>query len=456
MGQDAPRQVAVIARRQEATTEILLLSGPDGLSLPIQRQSDIAGLHADIADRFGLVVSTLDCIGREPRFFVFESVDGRTAKNGHWFRTKELPAISGISAAQRAMLDQWFTESELGGTGRPPWTCFGWYAPAADWATDRLRAAGFRSNGNPVQAGMRSWSYQLRLPAIPRDLYFKASPPVYGHEAAVSLLLSERFPKAVPNVLAVDERRGWMLTEDFGGIRHSANPAETVDAYVRMVPELARLQRGMAEQADALLATGCPDHRLEILPGLYDALVAEVDGLTVDERRQLVSLSARFRDHCARLAGSGVPHTIIHLDIWRGNYTFTDTGPLIFDWAESVLGHPFVSLDVVLRDVRSVAPSDLAAERQVADAYLREWADISGPVPLDEALQPASAPGIVSRALLWRDALATLRADRALPFAGTVAAQLRELLILQPHVWVVASALVVAAAGSGLATASEV
>ncbi|WP_031509584.1 phosphotransferase [Streptomyces megasporus] len=429
MRKSAPRQFAIIARRRKTATEVLLLAGPDGWALPHQLNSGLHDVHADIADRLGFSVATLDCVGQDPRFFVHEPVDERPPKEGRWFRAEELPGIALPVPGQRAALHHWLAEVvDDGAAGRPPWTRPGWYSSAVQWALEGLSAAGSRSTGRPEQPGMRAWSRQLRLPAAPRDLYFKASPPVYGHEAAVSLLLSERFPTAVPRVLAVDTRQNWMLTEDFGTVSHSSSPAEAVDAYARMVPELARIQRGMADRADALLSAGCPDHRLKVLPGLYDELVSGTEGLSAAERRRLGGFSETFRSHCAQLAAFGIPQTIVHLDIWRGNHTLTNAGPLIFDWAESVLGHPFVSLDVVLRDLRSLVPGDSGAARRVTNAYLAAWDGAADAGRLAEAVRLASFPGIVSRALLWRDALTWLGANRARPYAATVAAQLRELL----------------------------
>ncbi|MDX3798905.1 phosphotransferase [Streptomyces sp. AK04-3B] len=434
MKSSAPRQYAVIARTRSTATEVLLLPAQDGWSLP-GHPSGLTGLpdlHADIADRFGLHVSTLDCVGRDPRFFLHECVDGRAAKEGRWFPARQLTPATMPDTGQRAALGRWLADGETGDVpGEPPWTRLGWYSQAAEWATTHLRAAGYRRIGKPAQPGMRAWSYQMRLPALPHDVYFKASPSVYRHEAAVSLLLSQRFPNTVAKVIAVDPHRNWMLTEDFGAQRMPGS-TEITDAYMRVVPELARIQHGMAEETETLIAAGCPDHRLEILPDLYDELVHDAPGLTAAQRTRLGAASVVLRESCRRLAAVGLPRTLVHLDVWRGNCLFGGRGPLIFDWAESVLGHPLVSLDVVLRDLRAAAPDDPEAERRVTDAYLAAWADagvrVGAPQTVTQALEGARPVGIVSRALTWRATLAGLSPDRARPYRDTVAAQLSELL----------------------------
>lgn len=240
-------------------------------------------------------------------------------------------------------------------------------------------------------------------------------------------LLSDRFPAGIPRVLATDVKRHWMLTDDFGPVHRPAS-AEAVEGYVRMVPQLAAIQRFTEDHTRALVAAGCPDHRTARLPELLAELIEDNERLESAERHRLADYVPYFRDLCAELESAGVPDSLVHLDIWRGNFIDRDTGPLLFDWAESVLGHPFISLDVALRDLRSAAPGDASAVRRVTDAYLRQWSDLVPMERLVRAARLAPTAGIVSRALLWQDALKALDPERARPYAGTVAAQLRELL----------------------------
>ncbi|MGW1275304.1 hypothetical protein, partial [Streptomyces sp. NPDC002491] len=104
MKNSAPRQYAVIARTRSTATEVLLLPGRDGWSLPGHRRglTGLPALHADIADRFGLHVSTLDCVGRDPRYFLHECADGRTAKEGRWFPARQLPRAAAPDTGGRA------------------------------------------------------------------------------------------------------------------------------------------------------------------------------------------------------------------------------------------------------------------------------------------------------------------------------------------------------------------
>ncbi|MBW5481284.1 aminoglycoside phosphotransferase family protein [Streptomyces bambusae] len=432
---------------------MLLLPSPDGWSLPRWRHPGPQAVHAEIADRFGLFVTTRDCLeGRgtsetasgAPRYYVHEVHRATTGpaplalREGRWVTAAGLGGADLAEPGQRealeAVLDR-AGDSDGGDRAQaatracPPWTRAGWYAEAAAWADDRLRGCGRPAAGVPEQPFLRAWSFQLRIPVQGGGaVYFKASPPVFGHEAEVTRLLSDRFPANIPRVLAVDAERHWMLTDDFGGVQRTDSVGEAVEGCATMVPVLARIQREVIGDLPALRAAGCPDHRTLRLPELFAELLANTSSLGIKENRRLAEILPRFRGLCAELADLGVPDSLVHQDIWRGNHTFRNGTPLLFDWAESVIGHPFISLDVALRDLRSAAPGDDAAVRRVTDAYLRGWSRHARAGQLRRAARLAATAGIVSRALLWRSALHGLEPERARPYAGTVEAQLRELL----------------------------
>ncbi|MFI6515437.1 phosphotransferase [Spirillospora sp. NPDC050679] len=307
-----------------------------------------------------------------------------------------------------------------------------------DWAKERLRASGTEVTGPVERTGARAWSSQFRVPTASGHVYFKSSPPAFGHEAALTLALSEWFPGDVPEVVAADPERNWMLTADFATEGEFRDPGCVLREYPRMISVFTRIQVDSAPRVEELLATGCPDHRLEKLPDLYDELVSEpgdpqARGLTSDERRELRRLARDFRETCGLLAAHAVPETVVHADLWRGNFLVSAGRPLIFDWAESMVAHPFFSLMVVLQDVRALAPGDDRRPAQITDAYLRAWRHVAPESRLAEAARLAAAPALVSRALMWRNAIAGLDARHRSRYEGTVADQLRSLLRHPPE-----------------------
>lgn len=312
-------------------------------------------------------------------------------------------------------------------------------SPASqDWAAERLREIGIETIGPIERLDARAWSRQFRIPTSAGSVYFKCSPPAFGHEAALTRALSEWFPGDVPEVLAIDAERNWMLTADFGPDQRFTEPARILLACAEMIPTFTGIQVNAARHVEDMLETGCPDHRLAVLPDLFDELVAgpgdpelligHPRGLTPEEFGRLRLLTRDFRKICGRLASFSLPETVVHADIWRGNFVVTEDGPLIFDWAESVVAHPFCSLEVILRDVDALSGGDQLFLSRIRDTYLKAWRHFERRDRLDEAAGLAAVPALVSRALMWRNAVGDLDADTRPLFEGAVAEQLRTLV----------------------------
>ena len=107
---------------------------------------------------------------------------------------------------------QWFTEQREGGPAAlQPWEYPGWFATAVDWIEATLP-----QTERVDQYATWSVSSLLRIETAAGRYYFKAAPPIFGHEAAVTEVLAKRFPDAIPRPIAIDGERGWMLTADFG------------------------------------------------------------------------------------------------------------------------------------------------------------------------------------------------------------------------------------------------
>jgi hypothetical protein len=58
----------------------------------------------------------------------------------------------------------------------------------------------------------------------------------------------------------------------------------------------------------------------------------------------------------------------------------TDEGPIVFDWSDAAVAHPFLDLAVFV-----TRADDLALRRRLRDAYLAAWADVLTPADLVEA-----------------------------------------------------------------------
>ena len=85
-----------------------------------------------------------------------------------------------------------------------------------------------------------------------------------------------------------------------------------------------------------------------------------------------------------RLERVPVPPSIQHDDLHGGNILISDAGPIVFDWGDSCISHPFMTLTVTFRVI--AWSHELAADDPVFDrlraAYLEPWSGYGDPQQL--------------------------------------------------------------------------
>ncbi|MFJ3906362.1 phosphotransferase [Streptomyces sp. NPDC090025] len=286
-----------------------------------------------------------------------------------------------------------------------PWEDPEWRAAALDWACAALERHGLREHG-PRQARIRPWSVLVRFRTGPdaRDaVWFKASAPTAGFEAALGGALADWVPDHVMTPLAVDPERGWSLLPDGGPLLRrvlDAGEADRAD-WLSAVGQYARMQRALTPYTERMTALGVPGARTRELPEIFDGLVATNPTLAPDTRAALRARRPRLLDWCAELDASGVPDSLDHCDLHDGQVLAPAPGRFtFFDWGDAAIAHPFASLLVPARDVRErYGPEAVTAVR---DAYLEPWTDLGIPLPaLRRAATLAVRLAAVSRAVSW-------------------------------------------------------
>jgi aminoglycoside/choline kinase family phosphotransferase len=361
------------------------------------------------------VLRPLDPLSPEARrsgnsWFLMENHGGGSAVPGdecRWAGAAELADLPLAVPEHRAVLERWFTDAGSEAPSpplRPPWARPGWLAPAEAWIDDRLRALGLAPAGPAAQVKVWSISCLLRVPTEGGGaVYFKAVPPLFAQEPAITRGLARRYPGAVPEVLAVEAERGWMLLREFEGreMAGCVDPAPW-EAALRL---LARMQIEHVGRGNELGAWGCPDRGLDTMISDLKALLAETLprlerhglGLTEAERAEIEGLVPRITAGRDRLADAGIPATLIHGDFHAGNVMITggdggaDPVPLIYDWTDAARAHPFFDLLTLLPFEDS---DPMAAHRErLRDAYLEPWreAGFGTPGDLAEAFELAQA-----------------------------------------------------------------
>jgi Phosphotransferase enzyme family len=257
------------------------------------------------------------------------------------------------------------------------WTDPAWRAEADDWIGEHLGRLGLEPAGEPDQLHVRDWATVIRLPTSRGDVYFKATMPALRHEVALTEVLAARRPDCIPQLLASDRTRGWMLMEDGGTrLRDLITTESELRRWLDVLPLYASVQIDLTADTDELLALGVPDLRLTTLPGAIEALLGEITDVSGQERQRLETALPEVKEMCDELASAGIPETIQHDDFHDAQVYVRDDRYLLLDWGDACISHPFFSLAVTLDGVIAWGVDDVEnsiATEPFRDAYLEPF-----------------------------------------------------------------------------------
>ena len=261
----------------------------------------------------------------------------------------------------------------------PSWTTPEELALARAWVDARLAALGMVTRGERHVVKQGAISVVWRQPTGEGDVFFKAVPELFAPEPPLTEWLAGRWPAHVPPVLVVERARRWMLTRAVEGV--ALPDLEALETWTATVRALARIQIESAGHVGELTARGCPSRSLASLAGELDTLlkrtvprcagtdsaVPEAMMHALETRREAVGAETE------RLAGYGLPVTLIHGDFVAGNVIVAagSGSPVILDWTDGACAHPFFDLLVFLRG--RAATGKTAHHDALVDAYLAEW-----------------------------------------------------------------------------------
>jgi hypothetical protein len=312
-----------------------------------------------------------------------------------------------------------------------------WQEEMGAWVDRSLADTGIRRTA-PARLE-RSWA-RSGLLSVETDrgwFWAKAVPEVFAHEVALAVLLTDVDPGSVAPPLAADVAAGRMITGHVEGpllVDVRDEPA----AWTATLARLAELQRVVATDTTALEMAGVARSSVAELAEAIDRLlgddrvlrVGREDGLTSDEAARVRGMADRLMAACHELNASGVPESLDHGDLHARQVIVGAMGPVILDWSDGSITHPFLSAAAFIDDP-AASGDGVPARDELASAYLGPWVD-SGAISSEAGRRALD----LSSTILPVHA-AALYADRVLPglgwpddpdVTGVVPAMLRRLL----------------------------
>jgi len=215
-----------------------------------------------------------------------------------------------------------------------------------------------------------SYSIVYQIDTSQGLVYLKQVPKPLFLEPYTLRFLHESQCRHIPEVIAENKQLQCFITTSCGDIslRHLFQGQINMDMLKRGIDIYTNIQRQLEDKTDALLAMKLPDWRLHQFPTHYEALINKTsllkhDGLTSKEIEQLHKLVPTCVRLCEKIAQYKIQETISHCDIHENNMLLDKKTKAIniIDWGETVVTHPFFSLNGCLWNItyfNKIKPSD--------------------------------------------------------------------------------------------------
>lgn len=304
--------------------------------------------------------------------------------------------------------------------GRPPWFGPTWRAEADQWIDARLAEAGLVPSGPGAVVKFWSLSVILAVPTTVGPVYFKAACDHFRAEPTITAAVARHCPAAVPDLIAVDAARGWMLMRALEGASDERDP--------RLAPVAARtmasIQLMMSDHLAELASAGAPDRTLgPTLSALRQVVEGslELDQLDDSERRTAVAMLPWLADRVVALAEAGLPYSLGHGDLHLGNVAPTADHLVIFDWTDAAVTFPVLDVALLARSAGDeMAPA-------VRAAYAEVWREARDEAVVDAALALAPLVNTAYQLVTYEGIYRAQEPRTRWEMGGVVARTLRDL-----------------------------
>jgi len=322
-----------------------------------------------------------------------------------------------------------------------PWQDPAWKKEAQNWIRAQAKDQSIDIIGEVEQTHSYPWSTVLRVLTNVGTLFFKATAAETIYESALTQMLANWYPDCMPELIAVDTRRGWMLMRDGGEqLRASIRPAQDITPWQPVITRYAELQIGLAEHVSEILALGIPDYRPAALPVLFTKLLEDKESLMIDQEKgltsaefqQLQNMTPRFEQICAGLTAFGIPESLNHGDFHDGNVLLKNGRITFFDWGDASVTHPFVSLRTFFVSIEmALKLDDYAFTPEMSgllDRYLEPWQKFASKEALLSAYRQSKPVASIAKTLAWHQTISRLDGALREEYAGIVPELFREFL----------------------------
>ena len=246
-----------------------------------------------------------------------------------------------------------------------------------------------------------SYSIVYQIETTHGVVYLKQVPKALFLEPQTIRFLHQHGCKNIPSLIAENDDLNCFITTACGTIslRHLFNGDVNFDQLKQGIENYTNIQRLLENNIQPMISLGTPDWSLNKFTALYGQLIQQTqllmdDGLTKKEIDLLHQLYPTCLRLCETLSKYNIPETINHCDFHENNMLLDEkSGAInIIDWGETVIAHPFLSLNGCLWNItyfNKIMQTDVIY-RQLQSQCVAPWFNLYDETTLLEVLDTAN------------------------------------------------------------------
>ncbi len=275
-----------------------------------------------------------------------------------------------------------------------PFSAFGAFDEISAWVAHQLHRFGLCWNGTFRQLQAGSSFALVEFQTNRGAVWFKAVGEPNRREFPATMTLAARFPKHMPEVLAVREDWNAWLAKEVKGEDLFSSPDSS--SWCRAAASLVELQIASVEHASQLLASGTRDARCSRLLNIVVPFFSTIESLMEAQikptpRRlaaeEIKTIERRVTSALLELERAAVPDTLNHFDLNPGNAMIADGSCRFLDWAEAAIGNPFFSMEYLQQHFLRAFPGQEQARMEFRKSYLDLWRSLLPEATLERVLE---------------------------------------------------------------------
>lgn len=353
-----------------------------------------------------------------PQCYVVETVrpDAPAPDAARWLPIAKLSDRSFPNADDATAVHGW--REELGNTSansdHSPLGSAGSLARIRAWVQQILRPSGVNLGNKFLQINASKTFSLVRFETDDGAVWFKAVGEPNVREFPITVALSNLFPSCTAPLLATEPLWNAWLTSDVPGVPLSQG--HDIEAWSRAAGDLGALQIASVDTAETFLKWDARDVRASALLGLVEPFFACLRELMDRQTtscpaplsfQEMADLELDTRNALCNLQEQQIPDTLGHLDLNPDNLIALPQRTVFLDWAETSVGHPFLSFAYLLEHFRTHFHDSAASPEQLVRNYAGVWQSLGKFEDVERSICLAMFVAIFAHAVMtdaWNDA----------------------------------------------------